>query len=386
MYDFDTAPNRKGTGCYKWDFADVSFGGKDILPMWVADMDFKTAQPIIVGIQESLKEVVYGYSVLTDRYYESVIRWLKKKHNIEVNKEWIVTIPGVVTALYHSVQILSEVGDEIIIPTPVYTPFYHAVEDFGRVAVRSSLVWKDGRYTFDFDDIESKINCKTKAIMLCSPHNPTGRVWDKEELTRLCEICKKHNIYIIDDEIHNDLVFEKEHTIIGKISEDSFNRSIICTAPSKTFNIAGIPASNIIIKNDEIREKFREMVRKSHNSLCNAVVEPAVCAAYDHCEEWLVEVLKYIRENAKYFVSRIEGEIPNLKAYLPDGTYLMWVDFRGTGKSHDEIKNILVKECSLGFNSGEDYGIEGEGFFRVNLACPRSFVEDAIERLKKAFA
>ena len=386
MYNFDNAPNRKGTGCFKWDFADMSFGGKDILPMWVADMDFETAQPIIDGIQRSLKDVVYGYGVLTDKYYDSVISWFKRKHNLDVKKEWIVTIPGVVTALRYSVQILSEVGDEIIIPTPVYAPFYNAVEDFGRIAIKSSLVWENGKYTFDFEDIERKITSKTKAIMICSPHNPTGRVWDKEELARICEICERHNIYIIDDEIHNDLVFEKEHIIIGKISKDSFERSIICTAPSKTFNIAGIPASNIIIKNDKIRDKFIQIVRKSHNSVCSAIVEPVVCAAYDNCEEWLEEALKYMRENAKYFVSRVENEIPNLRVYLPEGTYLMWVDFRGTGKSHEDIKNILVNQCSLGFNNGKEYGTEGEGFFRVNLACPRSFVEEAINRLKKVFA
>lgn len=386
MYNFDIAPNRKGTGCFKWDFVDMSFKGENLLPMWVADMDIKTPQIIIDGLKESMDDVVYGYGTLTDKYYDSVIGWLKKRHNFHVEKEWIVTMQGVVPALRYGVQILSQEGDEIIVPTPIYPPFFGAVKDFGRVLVTSSMVFENGRFTFDFNDIESKINSKTKAIMLCSPHNPTGRIWDKDELTKICEICKKHDIYIIDDEIHNDLVFNNGHIVLGNISEDALNRSIICTAPSKTFNVAGIPVSNIIIKDEGIREKFRNMVNQSHSSVCSAIVEPMVCAAYDKCEEWLEELLKYLKENAQYFVSRIEKEIPSLKAYMPDSTYLLWVDFRGTGKSHDDIANILVDECHLAFNNGKDYGIEGEGFFRVNIACPRSYVEDAVNRLKKAFA
>ncbi|MEG1027188.1 MAG: MalY/PatB family protein [Oscillospiraceae bacterium] len=379
MFSFDDAPNRKETGCRKWDGINSDLKSNNVLAMWIADMDIKTPKPIIDSLVNSTNDVIYGY-------YNCVIDWLNRKHNFAVEKDWIVTIPGVVPALRYSVQIISKPGDEIIIPTPVYPPFYKAVSDFDRVIVKSSMILENGIYTFDFDDIESKITAKTKAIMLCSPHNPTGRVWTKDELLHICEICKKHNIYIIDDEIHNDLVFNNNHTVLGNISEDAFNRSIICTAPSKTFNIAGIPVSNIIIKNSDLRNKFKDIVAKAHISVCCGIVEPMVYAAYNNCDQWLAELLQYLKSNIEYFVSYIEKEIPTIKAYIPDSTYLLWVDFRGTEKTHDELIDILTNECHLIFNSGKEYGDEGEGFFRINVACPFSYVEEALNRLKKAFS
>ena len=281
-YDFDRIAQRRGTSSVKWDYADASFNGTDLLPMWIADMDFEVAPGIIDCLSAKMDQKVFGYGALSADYYDAVISWMKRRHDFDVKKEWICYTPGVVTALNFAVQALTEVGDEVIVPTPVYGPFYRAVCDNDRVLVKSSLENNGGYYTFDFEDLESKITSRTRALILCSPHNPVGRVWKREELERLSALCLEYGIYIISDEIHNDLIFEGPHTVLANISTEMAENCVICTAPSKSFNIAGIQASNIIIANDQMREKFKAVIQKNHAYSPNSFVEAAVIGAYNH--------------------------------------------------------------------------------------------------------
>lgn len=381
MYNLDKCINRQGTNCLKWDKVNEEFNNENLLPMWIADMDFAVPPGILEGLKKRLETPIFGYEYISDEYYDAVISWMKRKHNYIIEKDWITVTPGVVVALCFAVQGLTEENDEIIVPSPVYPPFYQAIKDNNRVLVESSLIKKDNTWTFDFQDIESKITSKTKAIMICSPHNPNGRVWDKDELEKMAELCQKHDLIVIDDEIHNDIVFDKTHTVFANISEDAANRAVVCTAPSKTFNTAGLKASNIIIKNPQTREKFRLMIEKNHMSLQNDFINSSVIAAYTECDEWLEEMLNYVNANMNYMVEEL-NKIKGIFTQRPEGTYLLWVDFNNTGKSADEIKKILIEKCHLALNDGRDYGEEGSGFFRINLACPRSYVKEAVKRLK----
>lgn len=386
MQNYDVPVNRKNTNSIKWDNLEGKFNKNDLLPMWIADMDFKTAPQIITALKNNINEnTIFGYSFFSNKYYESVINWLKNRHNFEIAKDWIVPTCGVVAALNYAIQVFSHEGDEIIVPTPVYPPFVATVKGLRRIAVESKLKQENGVYTIDFNDIESKITAKTKAIMICSPHNPVGRVWTKTELTTLANICEKHKLFIIDDEIHNDLTFTKNHIVIANISDYAANNSIICTSPCKTFNIPSIPIANIIIKNDEIREKFAAINAQNHAKICCPIADFATTAVYNECAYWLDDTLTYIEHNFDYFVNRINSEFKTIKTFKPQGTYLAWVDFTATGKTSDEIMRILVDDCKLVLNNGKDYGLGGDGFFRINLACPRANVEDAINRLKKYF-
>ena len=386
MYNFDEKTNRLGTSCLKWDLADRIFRGTDLLPMWIADMDFKTAPGIQRRIQERLDQGIYGYGVLPKEYYDAVISWMKRRHNCDVEKDWICYTPGVVSALNFAIAAVSDSDEEVIVMPPVYDPFYHAIEDQGRKAVRIPLINNNGYFTIDWEKMEEQVSEKTKAILFCSPHNPVGRVWNREELEQLVEFAVKHDLIIIDDEIHHDLVFEKEHIMICRISEEAMNRSIICTAPSKTFNIAGIQVSNIIIPNADLRKKFREQVNKNHAFSANSFAAPALIGAYNDSEEWLDELLVYLKENVEYFCSYIEERIPKLKVQKPEGTYLLWVDCSALGMTAEELKRFFVEKCGLALGSGAGYGEGGELYMRFNLGCPRVYIEQALQQIETALA
>lgn len=378
MYDFDTAYNRKDTGSIKWDEVTTP----NMLPMWVADMDFVSAPEIVKALHERVDSPIYGYSNLRQSYFDSVVAWMKRRHQLEIKSDWITFTPGVVIALNLAVQSVSEPGDEILIASPVYGPFRSAIGATSRVLVETTLVNNNGYYRFDFEDLESKISPKTKAFILCSPHNPVGRVWNREELTRLAEICIKHNLYLIADEIHCDLVFQP-HISAYNISEEIADRCILCTAPSKTFNLAGLHASNIIIKNNALRQKFVYLLDCLHVGGANAFVEAATTAAYNLSEDWLDELLVYIKGNHKAFCDGINSRVPKLKVLIPEGTYLAWLDCRGLNMTEDELNTFFKDKCSLLFNEGTFFGEAGTGFRRVNLACPRSYVEEAVSRIEK---
>ena len=381
-FNFDHPINRRGTSCVKWDVADRDFQGADLLPMWIADMDFATAPAITEEMHKRVEEGVFGYSMLPDAYYDAVIRWMRRRHGCEVQKEWISYTAGVVTALNYAVQAITEPGDEIMVHTPVYHPFFSVIEEQGRVLVRSPLKEEDLHYTMDFEDMERRISEKTKAVLFCSPHNPVGRVWTSGELEQLADFCKRHDLYLICDEIHNDLVFKK-HTMILTVDEALAQRTILCTAPSKTFNIAGVQVSNTIIPNEDIRKKFQDLLNKAHIASAHAMAAPALIGAYDGSEDWLEELLVYLEGNMDLFCETIARELPMLRVRKPEGTYLTWVDCSGLGLTAEELKRFMVDRCGLALSSGIVFGEEGAQFMRVNLACPRSYVEECLRRLKK---
>lgn len=384
MYNFTDAPNRKNQGCTKWDKADLLYGGQNLLPMWIADMDFEVAPPIVSAIEKRVQNKVFGYDFLTDEYFEAVKGWMKKRHHYEIEKEWITFTPGIVTALHMAVNAVTQPGDEVLITSPVYGPFFGATTDEGRTLVDVPLIEEDGYYTMDFEGMEKAVTPKTKAMLLCSPHNPGGRVWTREELEKLDAFCQKHNIFVIADEIHNDLILtDREHIMYGNVSEHAKMNSIICTAPSKTFNLAGIQGSNILIANEEVRKVFQAQVAKAHAS-ANDFAGPATIAAYNESEAWLDELLEVLKSNSQYFVDFIHEHSPELKVRMNEATYLMWLDCRGLGMTEEELGKWFAEKVGIAANAGSWFGKTGTNFRRLNMACPRSFVEDACQRIEKA--
>ena len=384
MYNFTDAPNRKNQGCTKWDKADLLYGGQNLLPMWIADMDFEVAPPIVSAIEKRVQNKVFGYDFLTDEYFEAVKGWMKKRHHYEIEKEWITFTPGIVTALHMAVNAVTQPGDEVLITSPVYGPFFGATTDEGRTLVDVPLIEEDGYYTMDFEGMEKAVTPKTKAMLLCSPHNPGGRVWTREELENLDAFCQKHNIFVIADEIHNDLILtDREHIMYGNVSEHAKMNSIICTAPSKTFNLAGIQGSNILIANEEVRKVFQAQVAKAHAS-ANDFAGPATIAAYNESEAWLDELLEVLKSNSQYFVDFIHEHCPELKVRMNEATYLMWLDCRGLGMTEEELGKWFAEKVGIAANAGSWFGKTGTNFRRLNMACPRSFVEDACQRIEKA--
>lgn len=377
MVNFDEIVNRKETNSMKWDKLKEKYGKDDLLAMWIADMDFPVANSIYESILKRAKHPIYGYEYISDDTYRAIIRWQKHMHDFDVKKEWISFTPGVVVAICFAIQALTEVGDEILVPSPVYPPFYNSVTDNDRVLLKCPLTKEN---TFDFTDMETKISSKSKAIILCNPHNPNGRVWTKEELQNLNDFCKKHDLIVIDDEIHNDIVFNNAHTAYPNISEDALNRTVYCSAPSKTFNTAGLKTSVIIIKNQELKKKFDFMLKKNHIGI-NMFSNSLLISAYTESDNYYKEMLTYIESNMDYMVENI-NKIKNLNVNKPESTYLLWVDFRKTELTPDEIKLILINKCGLAFNDGRDYGENGSGFFRINVACSKANLKKAIQQLQ----
>ena len=384
MYHFDEGIERRGTNCVKWD---VPFVTPDVTPMWIADMDFEVAPAITESLQRIAGQGAFGYQFLSDRYYESIINWMKRRHGLELKKEEICYVPNVVMGLSFAVQAVSEAGDEIIIMTPVYGPFFKVVNDNDRVLVESPMKNDGGYYTMDLDDFESRITGKTKAVIFCNPHNPSGRVWRREELQAFADICIKHDLYIISDDIHSELISEgHEHTFISTLSEDIREKCIVCTSPSKAFNLASIHVANCFIFNEALRERYKSVLELSHAAENNAFAEAALTAAYNDSEEWLAELNRYINGNLKYFTDYVQRKIPSLTVCKPEGTYLVWVDFRKTGVPSEKLHDYLLEECHIASNDGNFFGKQGDGFARFNLACPRSTVVKALEELKAKFA
>lgn len=384
MYHFDRGIERKGTNCIKWD---SSFVTSDVTPMWIADMDFEVAPAITENLKNQALQGAFGYQFLSGKYYDSIMNWMKRRHDLELKKEEICYVPNVVMALSFAVQTVSEPGDEIIIQTPVYGPFFKVIRDNDRTLVENPLKNENGYYTMDLEDFERKITSKTKAVIICNPHNPTGRVWKKEELKAFGEICVKHGLYIISDDIHSELISEGfEHTFICSVSEEVKDKCIICTSPSKAFNIASVHVANCFIFNEGLRNRFKSIEEKSHAAENNAFAEAALLGAYDDSEDWLDELNHYINDNLDYFVDYISREIPKLTVYKPEGTYLVWVDFRKTSVPGKKLHEYLLKECHVATNDGNFFGELGNGFARFNLACPRKQITPVLEMLKEKFA
>ncbi|MEF9942377.1 MAG: MalY/PatB family protein [Lachnospiraceae bacterium] len=380
MSCFEKGITRRGTNCVKWD---VPFITEDTIPMWVADMDFEIAPAITKRLQEIAIQGAFGYQFLSDQYYQSVISWMKRRHQYTLIKEEICYIPNVVMGLSLAVQTVSDKGDEIIIQTPVYGLFFSVVKDNERILVESKLKCENGYYIMDLEDFERKITPKTKAVMICNPHNPSGRVWSREELEALVAICVKHELYIISDDIHCELIAPGQtHTFISMLSEDIKNRCIVCTSPSKAFNLAGIHVANALIANQELRERYIQFAEKAYAAENNAFAEAALIGAYEESEAWLEELNAYLAHNINYFVDYIHQHIPKLGICKPEGTYLVWVDCRNLNIEDEKIKEFLFEQCHIVVNEGEFFGKDGRGYVRFNLACPRAQVIEALKRLE----
>ncbi len=388
-YDFETLVSRKNTGSSKWDgmYAANPNVPDGIVPFSVADMEFKNAPEIAEKVSEYLKNTIMGYTFATDAYYDAVIGWMKRRHQWDIKKEWIVEYPGVVPALFHMVKLFSEPGDGVILFTPVYYPFYNAVKMGGRTLNESRLILHDGHYEIDFDDFEKKAKDeKNKLCLLCNPHNPVGRVWSKQELKRIGEICLKHHVLVVSDEIHNDLIMPGyEHTVYATVSEEMAQNSIICTAPSKTFNMAGMMTSNIIVPNPELKKKVYDYRESQAVYFCNMAGYKACEVAYNECEEWLDELLIVLEDNRRLLENFMKEHFPQINVFRLEGTYLQWLDCRGLGLSYRELGKFMTEEAYIFTDEGYVFGEPGEGFERINLACPTRVLKEALERMEFAW-
>lgn len=384
-YDFDKIINRDNTNSMKWNFNKELFGSEDVLPMWVADMDFSVPPAIVDAIKKRAEHGIFGYSGPDDEYYNSVIGWMKKRHNWNIEKDWFAFTPGVVPGIYWFIRAFTHPGDKVILQPPVYYPFYSAIKLNGCEVVLNPLKFENDRYLMDFDDLESKFDSRVKLLILCSPHNPIGRVWGKEELMRLGEICIKHGVIVISDEIHEDLVYkEYKHIPFASISDEFAQNSVTCTAPSKTFNLAGLQTSNFIVPNSKIRTEFKNMLENNAIMFPNTFGIVALQAAYEHGEEWLDELLDYLHGNLDFLLRYIKENIPKIKVINPEGTYLVWLDCRELGMDPIALKNFMLEKAKVALDDGYVFGQGGEGFERLNIACPRSLLEEGLNRIAKA--
>jgi cystathionine beta-lyase len=383
---FNEVVNRRNTGSVKWDMMDEFQKPKDVLPLWVADMDFKAPEGVLKALMDRVDHGVLGYTQPTDSYYEAVVNWMMHRHNWRIKKDWIIITPGIVPALNFVVQAFTKAGEGVLIQRPVYNPFMEAVVNNGRKLVNSTLVFNKDRYEIDFEDVEKRIvENNVKLFIMCSPHNPVGRVWTREELITLGDICLKHDVLVVVDEIHHDLVFKSnKHIPFASLGEKYSNNCITCTAPSKTFNIAGLQLSNLIIENKEILQKLNSYLESMALTMSNIFGIIASEAAYNTGEEWLEELLDYIEGNKKLVQEFIAEKFPFIKVIDSEATYLLWVDFRGLGMKREELNHFLLQEAKLWVNDGMIYGEEGSGFQRINIACPRSLLEKGLQQLEDA--
>lgn len=384
MYNFDEIIDRRNTSCTKYDALDIYFGKEDLQPLWVADMDFKTPDVINNAIINRAKHGIYGYAKPNKKTFSLVQNWMKKRHNWKINTDWISFVNGVVPAYSAAIEALSEEGDEIIVQTPVYFPLFKSVKENGRVLIKNSLKEKDGYYTMDLEDLKSKITSKTKILTLCSPHNPVGRVWTKKELEELAKICIEHNITIISDEIHADIVFKK-FTPLASISKEISNITLTLNSPGKTFNIAGLNCAYAICENKEILKKYDSVVKKRELNSINVFGFTALEAAYEFGEEWLNELLQYLYLNIKYTKDYLKENNSKIIFVEPESTYLLWFSFKNYSISHAKVKQKLLEDSKVALNDGTSFGVEGKGFFRLNSALPKSNLEKALSKIVTHF-
>lgn len=385
-YNFNEIIDRKGTDSLKYDFAVERGLPKDVLPLWVADMDFPVEDHIKEALIKASEHAIFGYSDTKDDYFEVLSSWYERRFFWKVKKEWLVKTPGVVFAIAMAIQALTRENEAIIIQEPVYYPFSSTIRANNRKLVINNLVLKKDKYHIDFVDFEKKIiENNVKLFILCSPHNPVGRVWTREELQKLADICLKYKVYIFSDEIHSDLVYEKDtHTIFANLGKDVEDSCIVATAPSKTFNIAGLQVSNIWIANKKMRDAFKEAIDRAGYSQLNNMGLIATKVAYKYGEEWLEELKIYLKSNIDFVRKFLKDKLPNIKLIEPEGTYLLWLDCRELGLSEKERQGLIQNKAKLWLDTGTMFGKAGAGFERINIACPRKTLEEAMNRLKEA--
>ena len=385
-YDFSQVIERNNTLSIKYDFAKERKKPNGLLSLWVADMDFPVAQEIKEALIERCNHGIFGYSEVKTPYYEVIAKWYEEKFNWPTKKQWLVKTPGVVAAIANAIRAFTNIGDAVLIQKPVYYPFFLTIEDNQRKVVNNSLVYKNGRYEMDFVDFEEKIiSNKVKLFVLCSPHNPVGRVWNKEELLKIGDICLKHKVIVVADEIHADFVYQgHQHQVFANLKTDYQEITVTCTAPSKTFNIAGLQVSNIFIANENLRKKFKQELKKTANADINVMGLIACQAAYSQGEDWLRQVKIYIAENLEYVKTFLRDNLPQVKLVEPEGTYLLWLDFRELNLTEEELEDLIINKAKLWLDGGTMFGTEGVGFQRINIACPQKILIQAFTQLKEA--
>lgn len=388
-YDFESLVYRKDVGSSKWDLMKKMNPNvqDNIIPFSVADMEFKNPPQIAEGLKKYIDSSIMGYTNATEDYYKAVCNWMERRHGWKIDKDWITEFPGVVPALYTIIRALTNEEDNVLIMTPVYYPFYNAIKARNRNVLASELLFCNDHYEINFEDLEEKAKLEnTKLLILCNPHNPVGRVWSEEELKRIGEICKKNNVIVVSDEIHFDLIMPGfKHTVFANISEEFADNSVICTAPSKTFNIAGLQVSNIIVPNKKIRKKIiSERISSIGNSGLNIFGYKACEIAYNECEEWLEELLEVITVNKKLVEDFMKENIPQIKVINLEGTYLQWLNFRSLEKEHKNLEKFMLTEAQFFLDEGYIFGDGGRGFERINLACPTRVLKEALDRLHEA--
>ncbi len=387
MWNFDETPEREGTNCIKYDLREETFGVKDVIPMWVADMDFNTPDFIVKSLLNRLNHEIYGYSLRPPEYFNSIVAWLKTRHNWPIEKEWICFCPGIVPALNICTLAFTHPGDNIIVQPPVYFPFFSAAESHGRKLINNRLIESDGKWVMDFDSLIASIDSKTKMIFLSNPHNPVGRVWTPEELNKLADICLKNNILIISDEIHCDLVLPGyTHTPFASLSEKIAENTITCIAPSKTFNLAGLSTSSVIISNPVLRKSFNRIVENLHIGGGNIFGTIASVAAYSHGHDWVDALLDYIDHNIDFVEDYCRKMIPEIIPVQPEATYMIWLDCRKFAMTGKELQHFFINKARIGMNEGSTFGPGGEGFMRMNVATSHQTVMKAMEQIENAIS
>ncbi len=383
-YDFDTPVDRSGTDCLKWDYLEAFFGRGDLNALWVADMDFKAPPEILEPIMKRAEHGVFGYTAKPEGFFTAVTGWFEKRYHWKIEKEWIVATPGVVPALNFAIQTFTEPGDGIIIQPPVYFPFEESIRLNGRTTLNNELVLKGNSYVIDMADLEEKAK-QAKMLVLCSPHNPVARVWTREELLEMGRICEKYGLIVFSDEIHADIVFKPNvHRPTASVSDYLMKNTISAYATSKTFNLAGLQLSVNIIPDEIIREKFKGCLAKLHMSMSNIFGITGTRAAYAHGAEWLDQLLEYLWQNYLTVNSFMKENIPDIPVLEPEGTFLLWLDCRKLNLTDEKLASLFVNKARLALSNGEMFGPGGSGFMRLNIACPRKNLTDALENLKAA--
>lgn len=383
LYNFDKMNPRRGTNSYKWD----SSPEEDMLPMWVADMDFQTAPAIIEALHKRVEHGIFGYVKVPDNYYEAVIRWFERRHHWTIKKEWIIYTSGVVPAISAIIKALTQPGDKILVQTPVYNCFFSSIRNNGCKIICNELIYKDRTYTIDYEDLEEKAaDPLVKVMLLCNPHNPAGKVWTREELTRIGEICNRHQVFVIADEIHCELVYpEKHYTPFASISEEFLQNSATCTSPSKSFNLAGLQIANITIADKAIRDKVNKAININEVCDVNPFGVEALIAAYNESEDWLEQLIAYLYNNYLFLIEFFKENLPEFPVTKLEGTYLVWIDCAILKKNSSELIDELKLNQKLWLNEGSLYGEAGNHFIRINIACPLSTLKIGLQRMKEEF-
>lgn len=402
-YDFDKVIERTGTNCLKWDLRKGIFGKEDVLPLWVADTDFAAPVQVLEAMKKRMEHGIFGYTYRSEAYDQAIVNWMKKRHGWDIKKEWLTYSPGVVPALSLCVRTFTQPGDKIVIQSPIYPPFSSVVETSGRIIVDNELELIDGRYYMDLEKLLEQIavkrisytsntarekwefDAKVKMLMLCNPHNPSGRVWTREELLKIGEICLENNIIIVSDEIHSDIIYSgHKHLPLASLSKELEQNTITCIAPSKTFSLAGLSTSTVIIPNERLRTHYNNMVESLEIDGGNIFGAVALEAAYNYGEEWLEELLKYLEGNLNYLMDYFKERIPSIRPIRPEATYLVWLDCRELGLEGRDLMDFFVNEAKVGLNPGTRFGRSGSNFVRLNIGCPRSLLKEGLSRIEAA--